>query len=306
MKTSRHIQKFTLILTFCAFMLLLSPLNGDSAVEHEQTQKVLLQKLDDPDPKIVQDAVRALAQAGSLDAYRTLLTRGDTNLLRQYASRYRNRDGTEYLDPEVEASIVENIGNPVIADPLLSFFHKNIYRGTDLFDRLIRMTPDFKQTRVAVLMVKALVATNLPDIEQKVLDHAVRINAIVDQMSWWLIPEIERNYFYFFLKRGYIPAISFMQSILDETHYSLVRGNPQTHLFNRHRYIYYILDKFPSSHVGNVFIKQLGKLPGVERNTLFSNELKAAGEYAVKYGLTYEQKEETNKHLIQILKSIRS
>ena len=287
-------------------MLFLSPLNGDTAIDQIQTQEVLIQKLDDPEPKIVQNAVHALAQAGSLNAYRILLTRGDTNLLRQYASRYRNRDGTEYLDPEIEASIVENIDNPVITDPLLSFFHKNIYQSMALFDRLIRMTPDFKQTRIAGLMIKALVATNLPDIEQRVLDHAVRINAMVDQRFWWFIPEIERNYFYFFLKHGYIPAISYMQSILNETHYSMVRGDPQTHLFNRHRYIYYVLDKFPSSYVGDVFIKQLGKLSGVERDTFFSNELKAAGEYAVKHGLTHGQKEEINKHLIQILKSIRS
>jgi len=306
MKTNKPVQKFTLILTFCTLMLFLSPLNGDTAADQIQTQEILLQKLDDPAPKIVLNAVHGLAQTGSLDAYRTLLTRGDTNLLRQYASRYRNRNGTEHLDPEIEASIIKNIDNPVIMDPLLSFFHKNIYQSTALFDRLIRMTPDFKQTRVAVLMVKALVATNLPDIEQRVLDHAVRINTMVDQRFWWLIPQIERNYFDFFLKRGYKPAISFMQSILDETHYSKVRGNPQTHLFNRQRYIYYVLDKFPSSYVGDIFIKQVGKLSGVERDTLFSNELKAAGEYAVKHSLTYEQKEETNKHLIQILKSIRS
>ena len=129
---------------------------------------------------------------------------------------------------------------------------------------------------------------------------------MTDQRFWWLIPQIERNYFDFFLKRGYIPAIAYMQSILDVVHYSMVRGNPQTHLFNRHRYIYYVLDRFPSSHTGDVFIKQLGKLVHVERGSLFSNEMKAAGEYAVKHALSLEQKEEINRHLIQVLESIRS
>jgi len=335
MKIYQRLQKFLLILPLSAILFFLSAPKGNTALKEMQSglelcpaagsgpptarganaaraaklsedREALLRELDDPDSKIVRNAVLLLSQVGSLDTYRILLTRGDANLLRQYSSHYRNRDGTLCLDPEIEASIVENLDNPVIIDPLLSFFHKNLYRSTALFDRLIAMTPDFRQTRIAILIVKALVATNLPDIEQKVLDHAERLNSMTDQRFWWLIPQIERNYFDFFLKRGYIPAIAYMQSILDVVHYSMVRGNPQTHLFNRHRYIYYVLDRFPSSHTGDVFIKQLGKLVHVERGSLFSNEMKAAGEYAVKHALSLEQKEEINRHLIQVLESIRS
>ncbi len=267
-------------------------------------EQTLLSVLSHADTDEAGYAIVSLALTGSLEAFEKILDMKDPVLLRHYVRHYQNRDGSTCLDPVIEDAVIEHFNDPGMRKIFIIFFRKNIYQSKRLFNLLIGHVPDLELPDPGGHLVKALVATNLDDIEQQVLEYAVNLNARVDQKHWWFFPQIEKQYFDFFVQRQYEPVLPFMRLILDEVHYSTVKGSFKTHIINRHRYIYSALDAFSSPRTADIFIRQLSKLPGTTRDSFFVNEFNAGGEYAVKHAVTDEQKKQVTHYLIQILDSV--
>ena len=151
-------------------------------------------------------------------------------------------------------------------------------------------------------MIRALVATNQHGVEEEMLQHARQYSVNVDVKYWHNFLPIDKYYLDFFVQRYYIPAVPYMQEILDETYYSIVSKTHKTHVYNRHRGLYYQLDKFPPYLVEGVFAEQLSKLKGVTLDEIFFNlELETAVRYALKHALSFEGRNNIVQYLAWIL-----
>ncbi len=247
-------------------------------------------------------AAISLALGGNLEAFSYLLEKRDLNLLRLYGWNYQNRNGSRCVDPFIENKIIELFDDPELREGLLALLGKNLYQGRELFDKLFSLDLNIKEIRFFTSVIRALVATNQPDIEEKVLQHAVRYTVNVDVKYWHNFMPIDKYYIDFFVQRNYKPAVSYMQKILDETHYSIVSKTHNTHVYNRHRGLYYGLDRFPSFFVEGVFAEQLSKLKDVSPDEIFFNiEFESAVSYALKHALSYERRYNIVQYLSWIL-----
>jgi HEAT repeat protein len=265
-------------------------------------EKELLERLHSRDQKESFTSAISLGLGGSMRAFSVLLKKRDLNLLSLYGSYYQNRNGSRCIDPLLEKKIIEKFDDPELKEYLLTFFRKNLYQSRELFEKLVAVDLVLKEIRFSTAMVGALAATHQPDIENEVLEHAIRYTVDVEPNYWHMLLPIDKYYLDFFVQRNYKPAVSFMQEILDETHYAIVPETYRTHVYNRHRALYYQLDRFPSSLVAGVFAKQLSKLENVARDEIFFNiELEAAGRYALKHAVSFEGRNEIVRYLAEIL-----
>ncbi len=267
-------------------------------------EKELLKRLHSRDKKESHTAAVSLALGGNLRAFAFLLEKRDLNLLSLYGAFYQNRKGSRCVDPKIEKKVIEKFDDPELRESLLAFFRKNLYQSRELFEKLARVELVLKEIRFFTAVVRALVATRQPDIEKEVLEHAMRYTVNVELKYWHMFLPVDKYYIDFFIRRNYTPAISCMQGILDETYYFSVPETYRTHVYNRHRALYYQLDKFPSSLVEGIFAKQLSKLRNVTLDEIFFNlELEAAGRYALKHALSYEGRKAIVQYLAGILES---
>jgi hypothetical protein len=265
-------------------------------------EKKLLKSLRSGDERESLTAAISLALAGNLKAFSVLLEERDQNLLRLYDSYYQNRNGSRCVDPLIEKEIIESFDDTELRESLLAFFGKNLYQSRELFEKIFAVDISLKEIRVFLSVVRSLVATNQPDIEREVLEHAVRYTEHVELKYWHNFLPIDKYYLDFFVQRNYKPAVAYMQEVLDETYYSIVPEIYRTHVYNRHRGLYYQLDKFPSFLVEGVFAKQLSKLENITRDEIYFNlELEAAGRYALKHALSYEGRNNIVQYLSGIL-----
>jgi HEAT repeat protein len=265
-------------------------------------EKELLKRLRSGDEKESRTAAVSLALGGNLKAFSFLLEKRDLNLLSIYGSYYQNRNGSRCVDPIIENKIIESFDDRELREYLLTFFGKNLYQSRKLFEKLLAVDITLNKTRFFTAMIRSLVATNQPDIEKKVHEHAMRYIVNVKLKYWHNFLPIDKYYLDFFVQRNYKPAVSYVQDILDETHYSIVPRTHRTHVYNRHRGLYYQLDKYPSSAVERVFAKQLSKLENITRDKVFFNiELESAGRFALKHALSYEGRNNIVQYLAGIL-----
>jgi HEAT repeat protein len=280
-------------------------LNGHTiSVPKILEEKELFKRLRSGNEKESLTAAISLALGGNLKAFSFLLKERDLNLLSLYGAYYQNRNGSSCVDPLIEQKIIESFDDPELREYLLSFFGKNLYQSRKLFEKLFAVDITLREIRFFISMVRAFVSTNQPDIEKAVHEHAVRYTVDAELKYWHNFLPIDKYYLDFFVQRNYKPAVSYMQDILDETHYSIVPEIYRTHVYNRHRALYYQLDKFPSSLVEGVFAKQLSKLKNITRDKIFFNiELEAAGRYALKHALSYEGRNNIVQYLSGILET---
>jgi len=265
-------------------------------------EKELLKTLRSENENETRTAAISLALGGNLEAFTFLLTKRDLNLLSLYGSYYQNRNRSRCIDPKIENKIIEALDDPELREYLLTFFSKNFYQSRELFEKLFSIPMTLKESRFFTSMVRSLVATNQPDIEKEVLEHARRYTVNVELKYWHNFLPIDKYYTDFFVQRNFKPAVSYMQEILDETHYSILPQKRRVHVYNRHRGIYYQLDKFPSSQVEGIFAKQLSKLENIPRDKIYFNiELESAGRYALKHALSYEGRNNIVQYLAGIL-----
>jgi hypothetical protein len=265
-------------------------------------EEELLNRLSSEDEQESRTAVISLALGGNLKAFSTLLEKRDMNLLSLYGWSYQNRNGRRCVDPLIENKVIELFDDHELREPLLSFFGKNLYQNRELFEKLFSLDMDLKKIRIYTSVIRAIVATNQPDIEEEMLQHAIRYTNNVDVKYWHNFMGIDKYYLDFFVQRNYKPAVLYMKEILDETDYSIVSKTHKTHVYNRHRALYYQLDKFPSYLVEEVFAEQLSKLKGVTRDEIFFNiELESSVRYALKHALSIEGRKNIVQYLAWLL-----
>jgi hypothetical protein len=265
-------------------------------------EKELLEKLRSEDEEEALTAAISLALGGNLKAFSLLLEKRDMNLLRMYGWNYQNRNGHRCVAPFIENKVIELFDDPEIREPLLSFFGKNLYQSRELFEKLFSVDLDLKKIRVYSSVIRAIVATNQRDIEEKMLQHAMQYTQNIEVKYWHNFMPIDKYYLDFFIQRNYKPAVTYMQEILDETHYSIVSKTHKTHVYNRQRALYYQLDKLPSYLVEEVFAEQLSKLKGITRDEIFFNiELEYAARYALKHALSLEGRKNIVQYLALLL-----
>jgi hypothetical protein len=265
-------------------------------------EKELFEKVNSRDEKESRTATISLALSGNLKAFSVLLEKRNLNLLSLYGSFYQNRNGSRCVDPHIENKIIESFDDTELREYLLTFFGKNLYQSRKFFDMLFTVNISLREIRFFTAVIRSLIATNQPDIENAVFEHAIKYMVDVELKYWHNFLPIDKYYLDFFVQRNFKPAVSYMQEILDETHYSIVPEIYRTHVYNRHRALYYQLDKFPSSLVEEVFAKQLSKLKNIMRDEIFFNlELEAAGRYALKHALSYEGRGNIVQYLDGIL-----
>ena len=269
-------------------------------------EKELLKRLRSGEEKESLTAAISLALSGNLKAFSFLFKKRDLNLLRIYGSYYQNRNGIRCIDPIIENMIIESFDDTGLRECLLAFLGKNLYQSRKLFEKLFALDLALKEIRVFTSVVRALVATHQPDIEKKVHEHAMRYTVNVEPKYWHFFLPIDKYYLDFFVQRNYTPAVSYVQEILDETYYAIVPQTHRTHVYNRHRGLYYQLDKFPSSLVEGIFAKQLLKLKNITRDKIFFNiELEAAGRYALKHALSCGRRNNIVQYLAGILATMQ-
>ena len=265
-------------------------------------EKELLTRLNSKDVQESRTAAVSLALGGNLKAFSTLLENRDLNLLRIYGWNYQNRNGNRCVDPFIENRVIELFDDPELKEPLLSFFGKNLYRTRELFEKLFYLELDLKEIRFFTTVIRAIVATNQHDFEEEVLQHAMRYTSNVEVKYWHNFMPIDKYYLDFFIQRNYKPAVSYMQDILNETHYSIVSRAHKTHVYNRHRSLYYQLDRFPSYLVEKIFAEQVSKLKDITRDEVFFNiELEYAVRYALKHALSFQGRMNIVQYLATIL-----
>jgi hypothetical protein len=267
-------------------------------------EKELLKRLDSGDEDESRTATISLALSGNVKAFSLLLRKKDLNLLSLYGSFYQNRNGSRCVDPHIENKIIESFDDTELREYLLTFFGKNFYQSRKFFEKLFTVNISLREIRFFTSVVRSLVATNQPSIESAVFEHAIKYMVDVELKYWHNFLPIDKYYLDFFVRRNYKPAVSYIKEILDETHYSIVPEMHRTHVYNRHRALFYQLDKFPSSLVEEVFAHQLSKLKNITRDEIFFNiELEAAGRYALKHALSYEGRNNIVQYLAGILET---
>lgn len=249
-------------------------------------------------------SVIALAFSGNIETFQTLLDKKDPVLLSTYAMSYRNRNGKKCIDPVIEKTIASYIDDPVIGDVLLSFFVMNLYQSKELFERLVERKLDLKKPKSYNATVLALVSTNQEGIEEEVLEHARKFPLTPVKETLWIHPAIERFYIEYFTRRKYVPAVQYMQSILDTQYYKTVPDNFKNDLAMRRRVIYLALDNFPSSVVEDIYINQLAKLTRMKHDVFFMYELESLGKFSVKHAESEKQFYQITKYLSDILKAV--
>ena len=107
----------------------------------------------------------------------------------------------------------------------------------------------------------------------------------------------------FFTRQDFEPGIQYIQEILDTDHYSKVPENYKVHLINRQNALYYKLEVFPSSKVGDIFINQLSKLSDIPWDMLFNVELEAVGRRSIKHTQSMAQRKQIVDHLAKIMET---
>ena len=271
--------------------------------DSEDQVRDLLGKISSSNQDEATRAIVSLALAGNLEAFTKLLDAQNANGLSLYCAYYQNADEKKCIDPVLEAAVIEYLDEPKLGQALLQLFRKNYYQSRVLFENLINMDPGVGNVRRFGLIVNALVACNLPGTEQQVLEHGLANAAHIDRKFWWAVSSVDKQYVDFFTRQDFEPGIQYIREILDADHYSKVPENYKVHLINRQNALYYKLEVFPSSKVGDIFINQLSKLPDIPWDMLFNVELEAVGRRSIKHAQSMAQRKQIVDHLAKIMET---
>jgi len=271
--------------------------------DSEDQVRDLLGKISSSNQDEASRAIVALALAGNLEAFHLLLTTPNLNGLGLYCSYYQNASGKKCIDPVLEAAVIEHLDEPESSEPLLRLFRRSYYQSRVLFDGLIEMDPEVENIRRFELIINALVATNLPGTEARILQHGLAHAAHIDRKLWWAISPVDMHYVDFFARRDFEPGIQYITEILDAAHCSEVSGTYKVHLINRQNALYYKLDVFPSAQKENIFIKQLSKLVNIPWDAFFTIELEAVGTRAISHAQSIAERQQIVEYLAGIMES---
>ncbi len=259
------------------------------------------ERLSSTDEAARHNAIVALALAGDIPTFNTLLADRDLNGLSVYAYHYVDADGHACLAEEIEDAILVHIGDPELRPYLLSFLGKNLYRQPELFDLLVQV--DFEDGRPDDFprVMKAMTATHLQGVEGAVLQKA-EDNLVHDTpVRKRVLPAAHRVFVNFLEDRAYEPAIDYMEDLLTAEGYDEDVEYFVSEFSVTRSTVYRALDGFPSPLVGDVFARQLNRVATDCPVNLVKYELAAFGEYAVRHAVTDDQRRQIAEALAVLL-----
>jgi hypothetical protein len=235
-------------------------------------------------------AALALGLGGKLPAFRQMMaTRADQSL-RTFASHYVNEDGNSCVAPEIEDTLLAHFDDPVMRPALLTFFAKNLYTRSELFERLIRVELADGKPQDFFPVVRALTATRLEDVEGRVLAQAESYLGHDTPVLKRVLPAVHRSYVKYFAERAYAPSIDYMERLLQVEGYGETLDSFIAEFSVTRSTVYRALDSFPSAKVGGVFTRQLNRVARECSALLINYELSAFGTSAVRHATTDEQR----------------
>jgi hypothetical protein len=246
-------------------------------------------------------AALSLGLAGSLPAFRQLLTAQDDQGLVIFARFYVNRDGHACVADEIEDALLAHFDDPVLRPALLAFLGKNLYTRRELFDRLIQIELEHGRPDDFVGVVRALTATRLEGVEGEVLAQAERYLDHDTPVLKRVLPAIHRTYVKYFAERTYLPSIGYMEQLLQAEGYGETLDSFIAEFSVTRSTVYQALDQFPSSLVGEVFTRQLVRVVQECPPEYVSYEVIAFGESAVRHAGTDEQRRQVAASLAALL-----
>lgn len=247
------------------------------------------------------NAIVALALAGDLPTFNTLLADRDLNGLSVYAHLYVNAEGHACLAEEIENAILAHFDDPQLRPCLLSFFGKNLYRQPGLFDLLVQI--DFEDGRPDDFprAMKALTATRLQGVEGEVLRKA-EANLVHDTpVRKRVLPAAHRVFVTYLTDRAYQPAIGYMEDLLEAEGYDEELDSFVAEYSVTRSTVYRALDGFPSPLVADVYVRQLNRVASSCPARLVNYELAAFGGHAVRHAVTSDQRRRIADSLAMLL-----
>jgi hypothetical protein len=163
-----------------------------------------------------ENAVVGLAMAGDLDAFHHLYTTRDTNGLFIYASRYLNSDGTVCLDASIEAAVLQELHSADLSRSLVGLLAYNTYRDKHILHALLEIPFQATPAQADKYLVygRAMTSTHLPGIEPVVLAHARTLLNLDTPVKKRVLPGLHQHYVEFFAQRGYRPAVTYFNELL--------------------------------------------------------------------------------------------
>ena len=106
-------------------------------------------------------AIIRLALAGDLDAFRYLLGTDDVDGVFIYANSYLNADDTMCIDPELEAALLERMGDEKLDRSLVALLGKNTYRSERVLQALREVAIAPEKTNRYFAFGQAITATQI-------------------------------------------------------------------------------------------------------------------------------------------------
>ncbi len=162
-------------------------------------------------------AIKRLALAGDLPAFRALLANADVDGVYIYATYYLNRDGTVCIDPELERALVDRLFEPQLGHRLMALLGKNTYRDKRTLHALRQVPFDGTDARKAnqyLAFARAMTATHLPNVEAEVLAHARSLLPLETPIEKSTLAGLHQHYVKFFTDRGYARAVAYFRELL--------------------------------------------------------------------------------------------
>ncbi len=208
-------------------------------------------------------AIIALAFAGDLGAFQQLLASKKASDIQTFALYYHNSDNTRCLAPEVETLIIHHLDDPAIARSLFAFFTKNFYRSRELFDALIAHRPHLIEVRAYPKFVRALTATNLPDIAPQILAQATAFSTSATLKLASPVLETQKAYVTYFVRRRDASVLDYIETLLNTLHKqetTQLQSYAYAALTNMRADMYRALAQFPSARAAEISLKEVERL----------------------------------------------
>jgi len=274
-----------------------------TAPENKDEVREQFRLLDNPVKEQRYAAIMALALAGNVELFERLVAKRDKDGLFIYASHYFNRDGTRCLDPTIEKILIQHHQEAWLQYTLQGFFPKKLYRSKDMFKTFFSVdyTPDKLQDYQRY--ARALTSTNLPGIESLILQKARGLLDHTTPRQKNNLPAIHQQFIKYFARRQYIPALDYMQQVLEVES----RDEPKSHFLYQYaatrNIIYRALGQIQSKQTNQIYLTELAKLAKQPWGELFSNELYQLLKYAIKANKKAAYQDALLKQLIEILQT---
>lgn len=268
----------------------------------EETRQAL-NSLSQPDSRLRNTAITALAQAGNLDAFNQLLQKKDRDGLYIYSLYYRNSDRSRCLAPQIEQALIEHHHAPWMQRTLQGFFQKNLYRDRRLYQALLNVAYDPQQPAKYRYYVLALTASNLPGIEAEILTKARGMLAHATAKQKNDLPYIHQTFIKYFSRRAYLPALSYINAVFQAEPRDEKRDHFRSQYLATRNHAYLELVRMPSPDTNALYLSELEQLSAQPWDAHFNSELSVLLKSAIQVDTGKEFQSALIGQIVRILQT---